>query len=65
MYYICIDIILLYFNTILNIIIINICLSMNWYIKNYLYKGLLRFRWHHTSDIFFVAYDIMVLFAVA
>ncbi len=23
------------------------------------YKGLLRFRWHHTSDIFFVTYDIM------
>ncbi len=34
-------------------------------IKNYLYKGLLRFRWHHTNDIFFVTYDIMVLFAVA
>ena len=34
-------------------------------VKKYLLKGILRFRWHHTSDLFFLTYDIIILFAVA
>lgn len=34
-------------------------------VKKNLFKALMRFRWHHTSDVFFLTYDIIVLFAVA
>ena len=34
-------------------------------VKKFVFKGILRYRWHHTSDIFFLTYDIIMLFAVA
>ena len=34
-------------------------------IKQYIFKGILRFRWHHASDTFFLSYDIIMLFAIA
>ena len=30
-----------------------------------MFRGILRFRWHHTSDAFFLSYDIIMLFAIA
>lgn len=34
-------------------------------VKKTLFKWLLRFRWHHTSDLFFLTYDIILLYAVS
>lgn len=32
-------------------------------IKAFIYKGILRYRWHHVSDIMFLTYGFMMLFA--
>ena len=33
--------------------------------KKKVFGWLLRFRWHHTSDVFFLTYDIIFLFAIS
>ena len=33
------------------------------YIKEFIYKGILRYRWHHISDVMFLTYASMTLFA--
>ena len=34
-------------------------------VKQFVFKGILRYRWHHCSDVIFLSYDIIILFAVA
>ena len=34
-------------------------------VKKFVFKGILRYRWHHASDMFFLTYDIIMLFAFA
>jgi hypothetical protein len=32
-------------------------------VKAFIYKGVLRYRWHHISDAMFLTYAYMMLFA--
>ena len=33
--------------------------------KGFIYKGVLRYRWHHISDIIFLTYALMMLYAIS